>query len=98
LEEIRPLVVLDGVSNDFIGLSRASLQEAKLARLSKLANLRKASRHYREKLGEIRSELAGANHEIELIEQQLERIVGFPTAMVNPGGEVPAKIKHQKTA
>jgi hypothetical protein len=63
----------------FIGLSRMSLQDAKLARLSRLANLRKASRQYREALSDARSEMALLHHELEVIEQQLERIVQFPT-------------------
>ena len=61
-----------------------SLQDAKLARLNKLANLRKASRQYREALGEIRSAMAAANHEIDLIERQLERIVQFPAPITHP--------------
>lgn len=94
LEENHLLDVIDGVPGDFIGLSRISLQDAKLARLNKLANLRKASRQHREILGEIRSEMAGTKHEIDLIEQQLERIVQFPTT-VTPIGEVagPAPIR-----
>ena len=66
------------VVDKFIGLSRMSLQDAKLARLAKLANLRKTSRQHREALSEIRSEIALAHHELGLIEGQLERIVQFP--------------------
>ena len=54
-----------------------------MARLNKIANLRKASRQHRATLGEIRSEMAAAKHEIGLIEQQLERIVQFPAAVAN---------------
>jgi len=61
-----------------------SLQDAKLARLSRLANLRKASRQHRQALGEIRSEIAEAHHELAQIEQQLEKILGFPAPIAQP--------------
>ena len=79
MEETHPSDVLEGVSDAFIGLSRMSLQDAKLARLNKLANLRKASRQHRETLSEIRSAMAATNHEIDLIERQLKHVLGFPT-------------------
>jgi len=75
-----------------------SLQDAKLARLNKLANLRKASRQHREALSEIRSESAAAHHEILLIEQQLERIVQFPTASPVPTEAKRPALKVVKTA
>jgi hypothetical protein len=67
------------VDEKFIGLSRISLQDAKLARLAKLANLRKASKQHRQVLGEIRSEIFEARRELAQIEQQLLRIVQFPS-------------------
>ena len=86
---------MDSVDDKFIGLSRNSLQDAKLARLGRLANLRKASRQYREALGEIRSEIAAAHHELDLIEQQLERIVQFPAAAPDSIEIAPAAVRKR---
>jgi hypothetical protein len=80
------------VPDSFIGLSRNSLQDAKLARLNKLSNLRKASRQHREALGEIRSEIAAAHHELTLIEQQLERVVAFPKQQFPAAPEAKVKV------
>jgi hypothetical protein len=112
LEENRPPALLGGVIDKFIGLSRISLQDAKLARLSRLSNIRKASRQYGAALGEIRSEIAATNREIGLIEQLLERIVQFPAPIAQPELKVlreakealqdcidkPAGSRNQKTA
>lgn len=64
----------------FIGLSRESLQEAQLARLNRIANLRRDSKHHRDLLSDIRSELALLRRELAIIESQLTHIVAFPTA------------------
>lgn len=96
MEENRPPAVLGGVIDNFAGLSRISLQGAKLARLSRLSNLRKASRQYRGALREIRSEIAATNHEIDLIEQQLERIVQFPAPTAQSELKVLPEVKHAR--
>lgn len=83
----------------FSGLSRQSLQDAVLHRLSRLANLRKESKQHRARLGEVRSEIALLHHELKEIEEQLERIVAIPQTVAAPArAEQPGKVvKIRKT-
>jgi len=63
----------------FLGISRESLQQALLNRMGELANLRKASKQYREQLSLARSRMAEIDHEVKEIHALLEKIITVPT-------------------
>jgi chromosome segregation ATPase len=65
--------------NPFDGLSHISLQDARLNRLNRLANLRKESKHLREKLSDVRSELQSTQFELDQIKHCLnaEQVLPF---------------------
>lgn len=69
---------------EFNGLSRVSLQDALLNRLSRIASLRKESKQYRARLSDTRSELALLTHELKIIEEQLERVLAMPKIPETP--------------
>jgi hypothetical protein len=65
--------------NPFDGLSHISLQDARLNRLNRLANLRKESEQLREKLSTCRSSLQAAQFELDQIKHCLdaEQVIPF---------------------
>lgn len=85
---------------EFNGLSRSSLQDAMLNRLGRISSLRKESKQHRSRLGEVRSELALLEHELQTIQEQLNRILAMPKVVEEPVKTVETGkvIKIRKTA
>jgi len=83
---------------DFNGLSRQSLQDALLNRLSQLASLRKESKQHRARLGDVRSEMARVQHELKTIEDQLQKIMALPTVKEAPARKENVVEIRRKTA
>jgi hypothetical protein len=77
-------------SNPFLGISKASLQQALLTKLALLADLRVESKRHRERLMDIRSELHQTEHELEQIQYSLatDKVAQFPKPAPTPEPEV----------
>jgi hypothetical protein len=73
------------MDNPFKTLSHLSLQDALLNRLSRIANLRKESKHLRSRLSDLRSELHAAEFELVQIQQclDLEKVAQFPESFID---------------